>query len=210
MRHVLTKVICKDFIMCIYCDCLPQCLFPFFWFCLLLSLCFSSKLPIKASSLSHLQGWRYYLNKTVLLIILIFLGVGHVTQVDKSENFPGIFCSWVTGKKPFLAWWLSWWVDGKVDESVRCWLNCCIMNPRFVSRVFLPDFSSHISACMERPRREEEAGLRKVTKRVRQGPVCMRVCGGVGIWVFFNGAGCGTGLEGDSDVQIPWFPSPGC
>ena len=53
------------------------------------------------------------------------------------------------------------------------------MNPRFVSRVFLPDFSSHISACMERPRKEEEAGLRKVIKRVRQGPVCMP--GGVGL-----------------------------
>lgn len=136
---------------------------------------FLKQLPIKASSLSHLQGWRCYSNKTILLTILIFLEVGHVTQVDKSENFPGIFCTWVTGEKPFLAWWQGWWVDGKVDESVRCWLNCCIMNPRFVSRAFLPDFSSYVSACMERPRREEEAGLREVIKSQTGSCVCVCV-----------------------------------
>ena len=76
---------------------------------------------------------------------------------------------------------------------MRCWLNSCIINPRFVSRAFLPDFSSHVSACMERPRREEEAGLREVSKRVRQGSVY--VCVWRGGWGGVGGGG-GEGRGG--------------
>lgn len=92
-----------------------------------------------------------------------------------------------------------------VDESVRCWLNCCIMNPRFVSRFFFQIFLSHISACMERLReRSEKTGLRKVIKRVRQGPVCVCMC--VEGWVseFFSmELDVEQGWKGIQSVQIP-------